>query len=68
MKIVDSILILSIMIFVSFVFLYANDEGIKEMHDIMAVIVEKEPAPLTQEVVEKYNIQPSYILQPVKSI
>jgi len=65
MSIVNNILIILLMAVVAVIFLFANDEGIKEIHDNVAVYVEK-PKPV--EEVEVTKEAPMYILQATKSI
>lgn len=66
LKLLDSISFLSIVAIIVVFYIYANDEGIKEIHDNIAVYIEKPKE--VEVVVEEVKDPPLYILQASKSI
>lgn len=67
LKLLGNISFLLVLVLITVIFLHANDEGIKEIHDNVAVYVEKPHE--VEVIVEEVKVPlPLYILQPIKSI
>ena len=66
LKLLGNISFLLVLVLITVILVYANDEGSKEIHDNMAVYVEKPPD--VEVIAEEVKEPPLYILQPIKSI
>jgi len=65
-QVLDNIVTISIIAFAALLLIYGNDEGIKEIHDKVTVIVPKNEVVIDEPVEDKKP--PMYVIQPVKSI
>ena len=65
-QVLDNIVAISIIAFAALLLIYGNDDGIKIVHDKVAVFVPKKEVVIDEPVEDKKP--PMYIIQPVKSI